>query len=703
MVISIGIGGILLSQKASAVSGNAIYDDSLSSGWTSWSWDSEIDFGNESSVYQGSKKILWTPKGWGGLYFHSDGMAVSQDAKIKLAVKGNEPDQKLRVVIFGEDDQPTNGGVELEKYGGDIKTNIWTSYTIPLSDLKANGKIIKGIALQESAGKSSAQISIDSVEFIANEQNNNNPSVVDTLTTNSPLNIIFGKKGVESSWDDWSWKGQLSSIMVFSSTENGSGLYLHTEEMIDGATVKNLNFSAKADSQEIKYKVLLFDENDKPVSDGIKLVDAGGDLNSDWKNYQITIERLGGNNKKIKGVVFQDIGDVRGNLYIKQLNFDGSNSITEAKPNLTPTPTPVTFPTVNSAGYTTKEGKIYKDNSEITLYGINWFGFETGTHVVHGLWTRNYKDLITQIKSLGFNSVRLPICPATLHGVPTSSIDYAKNPDLKDLDSAQVLDKVIAEFNSQQIYVLLDHHTPDCQTITELWYTDQYSEQAWINDLTTLAVKYKNYNYFMGVDLKNEPHGQATWASGKTDTDWNVAAEKAGAEILKVNPNVLIFVAGIQDSSKCSDSNAHFWGGNLSVVSCSPIDSMKIPTNKLVYTPHVYGPDVSFQNYFGASSFPGNMPEIWKNQFGFLKNNGTATIVPGEWGGKYGNGGDSKDVTFQNALVSYFIANKICSSYYWSFNPNSGDTGGVLKDDWTTPWGNKLTLLQNYFNQCKTN
>lgn len=34
------------------------------------------------------------------------------------------------------------------------------------------------------------------------------------------------------------------------------------------------------------------------------------------------------------------------------------------------------------------------------------------------------------------------------------------------------------------------------------------------------------------LDLKNEPHGLATWGTGDESTDWNTAAEKIGAHLL---------------------------------------------------------------------------------------------------------------------------------------------------------------------------
>src|ERR1044071_3023916 len=38
-------------------------------------------------------------------------------------------------------------------------------------------------------------------------------------------------------------------------------------------------------------------------------------------------------------------------------------------------------------GFTTGSGKLFKDGTEIKLFGLNWFGLETQNHVLHGLWT----------------------------------------------------------------------------------------------------------------------------------------------------------------------------------------------------------------------------------------------------------------------------------------------------------------------------
>ena len=121
---------------------------------------------------------------------------------------------------------------------------------------------------------------------------------------------------------------------------------------------------------------------------------------------------------------------------------------------------------------------------------------------------------------------------------------------------------------------------------------------------------------------------------------------------------------------------------------------------KIVFIPHVYGPDVFNQGYFNTPDFPANLPAMWDKAFGFLKDKGKAVAI-GEFGGKYGHGGDPKDITWHKALVNYLGSKGICDNFYWSWNPNSGDTGGILQDDWNSVWQDKVDLLRQYTNQCR--
>ncbi|WP_157004345.1 cellulase family glycosylhydrolase, partial [Xanthomonas pisi] len=79
--------------------------------------------------------------------------------------------------------------------------------------------------------------------------------------------------------------------------------------------------------------------------------------------------------------------------------------------------------------YSISNNRVVDDNGKVVqLKGVNVFGFETGNHVMHGLWARNWKEMINQMQGLGFNAVRLPFCPATLRSdTMPSSIDYSRN------------------------------------------------------------------------------------------------------------------------------------------------------------------------------------------------------------------------------------------------------------------------------------
>jgi endoglucanase len=350
------------------------------------------------------------------------------------------------------------------------------------------------------------------------------------------------------------------------------------------------------------------------------------------------------------------------------------------------------------SAYSVVNGRILDAQGQaVQLRGVNWFGFETTDHVVHGLWARNWKSMIDQMRDVGVNAMRLPVCPGTLRGATPAGINYALNPDLAGLDSLGLLDAVVHYLDARGLYVLLDHHRPDCGAISELWYTPQYPEAQWIADLTFLADRYGNVAYVIGIDPKNEPHGAATWGTGNPATDWNRAVERAAAAVAGVAPHWLVFVEGIQQNPSCSANDGEFWGENLEPLACTPLS---IPADRLVLSPHTYGPDVFAQPYFNDPAFPVNLAAIWDRRFGRFIGAGHAVVI-GEFGGKYGEG-DPRDVRWQDALVDYLVAQGVSSAFYWAWNPNSGDTGGILRDDWITVREDKLALLRRLWNGSST-
>jgi len=350
--------------------------------------------------------------------------------------------------------------------------------------------------------------------------------------------------------------------------------------------------------------------------------------------------------------------------------------------------------------YVTENGIIYQINQTtgekkpLHIYGINWFGFETPDHVVYGLDYRNWREILLEVKKLGFNAIRLPFCSETIHGAKPNpqKINYALNPDLENLTSLEIMEKIIAEAEKLHIYILLDYHRIGCTEIEPLWHTKEYPEEKYISDWLFLAKKFGRYPNIIGADIKNEPHGKASWGTGNEKTDFRLFVERLGEKILKVAPQWLIFIEGTQNThvpqvDAIINKNRWwaFWGENLMGVKDYPV---RLPKGKIVYSPHVYGPSVYMMNYFKAPDFPKNMPIIWETHFGYLKQL-NYTLVIGEWGGRY----KGIDKIWQDSFSRWLIKNRIYDFFYWCLNPESEDTGGIFLDDWKTVNWEKMRVI----------
>ncbi|KAH9101950.1 hypothetical protein AeMF1_021369 [Aphanomyces euteiches] len=353
-----------------------------------------------------------------------------------------------------------------------------------------------------------------------------------------------------------------------------------------------------------------------------------------------------------------------------------------------PTPVPVTPSSAPPA------------NGQLTFKatGANYFGLETDISVPHGLWGGGQSTTIAKIaaflKNNGFNSVRLPFAvDAVLSNKAIDTTKIVNEAALlsqfsgKTLSYFDVMDYTIKTFADNKIVVLLDAHVLTASSgITELWYTSSADKDNFENAWKIVANRYKNTWNVVAADLKNEPHGSATWGSGNSATDWDKQALKIATTIQAIVPRWLIFVEGIAQSSRDQAAYPTFWGENLMDVQRAPIT---LPVaDRLVYSAQVYSSDVSAQPYFSASNYPDNMPAIWDLHFGFV-NKKYGPLVIGEWGGKFHS---SSDIQWQKKFASYLNQNSI-GFFYWSVNPNSGDTEGLLENDWNTPRSDKLAVL----------
>jgi aryl-phospho-beta-D-glucosidase BglC (GH1 family) len=363
-----------------------------------------------------------------------------------------------------------------------------------------------------------------------------------------------------------------------------------------------------------------------------------------------------------------------------------------------------------SATYLHTQGNklVDEEGKTVRLTGVNWFGFETGNLAPHGLWTRDWLGILMQVREMGFNCIRLPFCDrmldpgavaksvSTFGSDPYRGIVQGKiNAELEGKSPLEIMDVIIGGCRQLGLKVILDSHSrePDGYMEEKTWTSASVSEEKWIADWVMLAQRYKGDKAVVACDLDNEPHGTlseggAEWGTGNAGRDWRLAAQKCGNAILAANPDVLIVVEGVQQAG----GSTYWWGGNLTGVKAAPVVLEK--PGKLVYSPHEYGPEVFAQTWFSDPAFPGNMPGIWDEFFGYLSKGGQAPLLVGEFGILNASAAEGKAGTWFDAFLKYM--GKDYSWTFWCLNPNSGDTGGLLQYDWLTPEQWKLDKLKPY-------
>ena len=290
------------------------------------------------------------------------------------------------------------------------------------------------------------------------------------------------------------------------------------------------------------------------------------------------------------------------------------------------------------------------------LTGVNWFGLETGTFAPHGLWARNWQEMLDQMIAAGFNCIRLPFSNQLFDPESTpNGIDYGKNSDLRGLSGLEIMDRIVDGAGRRGLRVILDRHRPTADAQSELWYTDKVSEDRWIRDWLALARRYRDNPAVIGAGLHNEPRGPATWGDGNPRTDWRLAAERAGNAILAVHPDWLIVVEGVERH----ENRWYWWGGNLAGARDAPVRLSR--PEKLVYSAHDYGPGVHRQRWLDAPDFPRNLAPLWTETWAYLQLEGIAPVLVGGFGGR-SMGGDTEGV-WQRTLTAFLKQHGISYTY----------------------------------------
>lgn len=357
----------------------------------------------------------------------------------------------------------------------------------------------------------------------------------------------------------------------------------------------------------------------------------------------------------------------------------------------------------------TTEGSHIVDmnGTEVWLTGCNWFGYNTGTNIFDGVWNCNLKDTLKSIADHGFNVLRVPMSAELLlqwkNGeYPRANYNNAYNEELNSMNSLEIFDYVLSLCEQNGMKIIIDIHCAKTDAAGHnhpVWYNGNITEDDFVEALSWCAERYKNNDTIIGYDLKNEPHGKASetphaiWNDSDSPDNWKKVAERAGNAVLDANPHALIIIEGIQIYPKdiktnnfvsTNDDDDYYntwWGANLMAVKDYPIDFGSPERNKqIIYSPHDYGPRVYEQPWFqGGFTYESLMKDAWYDYWLYIQEEGIAPIFVGEWGG-FMEGDNLKWMEYFRQL----IAEKHLHHTFWCFNANSGDTGGLVKDDFKT-------------------
>ena len=344
--------------------------------------------------------------------------------------------------------------------------------------------------------------------------------------------------------------------------------------------------------------------------------------------------------------------------------------------------------------------------TEVWLTGCNWFGYNTGTNLFDGVWNCNLEESLKSIADHGFNVLRVPMSAELLlqwkNGeYPRANYNNAYNEKLNSMNSLQIFDYVLSLCEQNGMKVIIDIHTAKTDASGHnhpVWYRDNITVDAFVESLSWVAERYKNNDTIIGYDLKNEPHGKASemphaiWNDSASPNNWKRVAERAGNAVLDANPHALIIIEGIQIypvniekndylSSDDEDYYNTWWGANLMAVRKYPINFGSAERNaQIVYSPHDYGPRVYEQPWFeGGFTYDSLMKDAWYDYWLYIQEENIAPVFVGEWGG-FMEGDNLKWMEYFRQL----IAEKHLHHTFWCYNANSGDTGGLVKDDFKT-------------------
>lgn len=377
--------------------------------------------------------------------------------------------------------------------------------------------------------------------------------------------------------------------------------------------------------------------------------------------------------------------------------------------------------------------------TETSLKGINWFGFNNDQTMVDGLWAggtsfgTDFSTALFKLRLLGFNAVRLPFTfkdlelkaknkaipctilprndiitkckallgtplPAWIPPYPSKGICNAYLPNTTTRNRFKW---TIQQFVKSGFYVIIDYHPMGKEDVP--LNKDKFIKK-W-NDLFQFLHEDPLLKGRILIDLLNEPDSQ--------QLKWKYLTplyDEVMSHIYNIDKSVLFMVEGTGQVAY----NLNWGDGfvtNKEIITSRGIDDASVffdtimdkpYVNNVIISPHKYGPSIAKNMGYHKG---GALFERVYNSFGYLhrqgyckreKNNNKKCkrfpLLIGEFGSTFDDRNDIEHLNdFAKVLRNY---TRTPSWAYWAYNENSGDTGGIVRNNWQDLDWRKLDWLK---------
>ncbi|KAI4352506.1 hypothetical protein L6164_006751 [Bauhinia variegata] len=232
---------------------------------------------------------------------------------------------------------------------------------------------------------------------------------------------------------------------------------------------------------------------------------------------------------------------------------------------------------------------INSTGQRVKLHCVNWSA-HLNAMLVEGLEVQLLKDIVGQVKNLGFNCVRLTwatymftrhatarvgetLDSLGLTGVKAGITQY--NPFILNMTHVDAYASVVDELGMQGLMVVADNHVSDpkwCCSDNDgngFFGDKEFNPDEWLQGLSMVANRFRGKAQVVAMSLRNELRGP-----NQNQNAWYNYMSQGATTVHQANPDVLVIVSGLSYDLDLSFLKTKPLGVNIG--------------NKLVHEAHLY-------------------------------------------------------------------------------------------------------------------